>query len=54
MKDPAGANNIYVSDENQLDICKALSSMELLKIADKFDQYPNEELDLEQFVNIMK
>ena len=26
----------------------------MLKIAEKFDEYPGEELDLEQFVNIMK
>ena len=28
--------------------------MELLRCAEKFDQYPGEELDLEQFVNVMK
>ena len=28
--------------------------MELLNIAEKFDQYPGEELDCEQFVNIMR
>ena len=52
--DAAEANNIYMKDMNQLDLCTAISSMEMLKIADKFDQYPGEELDLEQFVNTMK
>jgi len=28
--------------------------MELLNIAEKFDQYPGEELDLQQFVEIMR
>ena len=54
MPDAAEANNIYVKDPNQLDLIKGISSMELLNIAEKFDQYPGEELDLEQFVNIMK
>ena len=52
--DAAEANNIYQPDPNQLDLVKAISSMELLNIAEKFDQYPGEELDLQQFVNIMK
>ena len=54
MPDAAEANNIYVKDPNQLDLIKGISSMELLNIAEKFDQYPGEELDLEQFVNIMR
>ena len=52
--DAAEANNIYVADPNQLELAKAISSMELLNIAEKFDQYPGEELDCEQFVNIMR
>lgn len=52
--DAAEANNIYVKDPNQLDLIKGISSMELLRCAEKFDQYPGEELDLEQFVNVMK
>lgn len=35
--DAAEANNIYVTDPNQLDLVKAISSMELLNIAEKFD-----------------
>lgn len=54
LLDAAEANNIYQKDPNQLDLIKGISSMELLNIAEKFDQYPGEELDLEQFVNIMK
>ena len=46
MPDAAEANNIYVTDPNQLDLIKGISSMELLNIAEKFDQYPGEELDL--------
>ena len=54
MPDAAEANNIYQRDPNQLDLIKGISSMELLNIAEKFDQYPGEELDLDQFVKIMK
>jgi len=54
MPDAAEANNIYSKDPNQLDLIKGISSMELLNIAEKFDQYPGEELDLQQFVNIMR
>ena len=54
MPDAAEANNIYSKDPNQLDLIKGISSMELLNIAEKFDQYPGEELDLHQFVNIMR
>ena len=54
LPDAAEANNIYQKDPNQLDLVKAISSMELLNIAEKFDQYPGEELDCEQFVAIMK
>ena len=54
MPDAAEANNIYVKDPNQLDLIKGISSMELLNIAEKFDQYPGEELDLQQFVDIMR
>ena len=46
MPDAAEANNIYSKDPNQLDLIKGISSMELLNIAEKFDQYPGEELDL--------
>ena len=35
--DAAEANNIYVADPNQLELAKAISSMELLNIAEKFD-----------------
>lgn len=54
VPDAAEANNIYQKDPNQLDLVKAISSMELLNIAEKFDQYPGEELDCEQFVTTMK
>jgi len=37
MPDAAEANNIYQKDPNQLDLVKAISSMELLNIAEKFD-----------------
>lgn len=47
-------NNIYARDPNQLDLIKGISSMELLNIAEKFDQYPGEELDLDQFVKTMR
>lgn len=50
----AEINNIYASDPNQLDLIKGISSMELLNIAEKFDQYPGEELDLDQFVKTMR
>ena len=53
LKDPSEANNIYAKDPNQLDLIKSINSAELLEIADKFDQYPGEEVDLEQFVKIM-
>lgn len=52
--DAAEANNIYIKDPNQLDLVKGISSMELLNLAEKFDQYPGEELDLQQFVDIMR
>ena len=52
--DAAEANNIYQEDPNQLDLTKAISSMDLLSIAEKFDQYPGEELDCEQFITIMQ
>ena len=35
--DAAEANNIYQEDPNQLDLTKAISSMDLLSIAEKFD-----------------
>lgn len=47
IPDAAEANNIYQKDPNQLDLIKSISSMELLNIAEKFDQYPGEELDCE-------
>ena len=37
MPDAAEGNNIYQEDPNQLDLVKAISSMELLNIAEKFD-----------------
>ena len=36
-----------------MELIKSINSNELLNIADKFDQYPGEEIDLEQFVKIM-
>ena len=47
-------SNIYDEDSNQLDLIKKISSMELLKISEQFDYYPGEELDLQQFVKVMK
>ncbi len=54
MPDAAESNNIYQRDPNQLDLIKGISSMELLNIAEKFDCYPGEELDLHQFIKTMK
>ena len=45
LLDASEVNNIYERDPNQLDLIKGISSMELLNIAEKFDQYPGEELD---------
>ncbi len=53
LKDPSEANNIYAEDPNLMEIIKSVTSNELLNIADKFDQYPAEEVDLQQFVTIM-
>lgn len=53
LKDPSEANNIYAKDPNQMELIKSINSNELLNIADKFDQYPGEEVDLDQFVKIM-
>ena len=39
--------NIYGEDANQIDLIKNISSMELLAISEQFDNYPDEELDLE-------
>ena len=36
-----------------MELIKSINSNELLNIADKFDQYPSEEVDLDQFVKIM-
>ena len=36
-----------------MELIKSVTSNELLNIADKFDQYPGEEIDLQQFVKIM-
>ena len=47
-------SNIYGEDVNQLDLIKNISSMELLAISEQFDYYPGEELDLDQFVKVMK
>ena len=47
-------SNIYAEDANQLDLIKNISSMELLAISEQFDYYPGEELDLAQFVKVMK
>ena len=47
-------SNIYDEDTNQLDLIKNISSMDLLAISEQFDYYPGEELDLDQFVKIMK
>ena len=46
LKDPSEANNIYAKDPNLMEIIKSVTSNELLNIADKFDQYPGEEVDL--------
>ena len=53
LKDPSEANNIYAKDRNMIKLIKKITSNELLNIADKFDQYPSEEVDLHQFVKIM-
>ena len=47
-------SNIYGEDTNQLDLIKNVSSTDLLNITEKFALYPNEELDLDQFINVMK
>ena len=47
-------SNIYDEDQNQLDLIKNISSMDLLAISEQFDYYPGEELDLQQFVKVMK
>jgi hypothetical protein len=39
--------NIYGEDANQIDLIKNISSMELLAISEQFNNYPDEELDLE-------
>lgn len=53
-REEAANKNIYVEDPNKLDIIMNLNSLKLLAISKQIDLYPNEEVDLTQFVNIMK
>jgi len=46
-------SNIYDTDPNKLDMINNLNSTKLIAISSQFDLYPNEEVDLQQFVEIM-
>ena len=47
-------SNIYTNDPSKMLIVNELSSMKLLEVSENFDLYPGGEVDLEQFVEIMK
>lgn len=53
-KEEAANKNIYADDPNKLDIIMNLNSLKLLAISKQIEFYPNEEVDLTQFVDIMK
>lgn len=53
-KEEAATKNIYADDPNKLDIIMNLNSLKLLAISKQIELYPNEEVDLTQFVNLMK
>lgn len=46
MKD-ADHINIYSSDPNKLELIEILTSMNMLKISAKFDEYPGESVDVD-------
>jgi hypothetical protein len=39
---------------DKLDLINNLNSMKLLAISEQFELFPNEQVDVDQFVNIMK
>lgn len=47
------SSNFLSSDPNKLDIINNLNSMKLISISNQFEMYPNEEVDIDQFVHIM-
>ena len=53
-REEAAVTNIYCEDPNKLDIIVNLNSLKLLAIAKQIELYPGEEVDLTQFVAIMK
>ena len=53
-REEAAVTNIYCEDPNKLDIIVNLNSLKLLAIAKQIELYPAEEVDLTQFVTIMK
>jgi hypothetical protein len=53
-KEEAAARSIYTNDPNKLDVIMNLNSLKLLAISKQIEIYPNEEVDLSQFVALMK
>lgn len=53
-KEEAANKNIYAEDTNKLDIIMNLNSLKLLAISKQIEIYPGQEVDLSQFVSIMK
>lgn len=53
-REEAAVTNIYAEDPNKLDVIVNLNSLKLLAIAKQIELYPGEEVDLTQFVTIMK
>ena len=53
-KEEAATRNIYAEDPNRLDIIMNLNSLKLLAISKQIELFPNKEVDLTQFVNLMK
>lgn len=43
-----------IADPNKLDLINNLNSMKLIQISEAFDKFPNQQVDVETFVNIMK
>jgi len=49
----AEIETMYSLDPNKLDLINNLNSMKLLQISEAFEHYPNEQVDVDQFVKIM-
>lgn len=45
---------MFSKDPNKFDLINNLNSVKLLEISKQFDMMPSEEVDLEDFVRIMK